>query len=39
MIISNLSSYKWSSKNLKNKIIIEKRNLVMITYKNKINKK
>ena len=34
-IISNISSYRWSAKNFKNKIVIEKRNEVMFAFKNK----
>ncbi len=35
LIISNISNYRWSSKNLKNKNIKEKRNEVMQEFKNK----
>ena len=38
LIISNLSNYRWSSKNYKNKKIIEKRSEIMTAYKNKISK-
>ncbi len=38
LIISNLSTYKWSSRNHKNKIIKEKRAEVMHLFKKKVYK-